>query len=130
MRLTPATTTVTALALSVLAALPASSARAGGPGRDVHDLPADVFAPAPRAAITDLAVYPPEIQLTTARDRQSIVVQAAHADGITRDVTKEATFTLAKPGLVRREGSVFRPAADGATTLTVAYEGRKVTVPL
>ncbi len=105
-------------------------AHADGPGRDVHDLPADVFAPAPRAPLADLAVYPPEIQLTTARDRQSIVVQATYADGITRDVTKEASLAAADPRLVRREGAIFRPAADGATTLTVSYEGRKVTLPV
>ena len=56
-------------------------------------LPADVFAPAGRAkvpaALTDLVVYPSEIQLTTARDRQSIVVQATYADGITRDAFDE-----------------------------------------
>ena len=32
--------------------------------------------------------------------------------------------------MVRREGAVFHPAADGATTLTVAHGGRKVTLPV
>src|SRR6185312_372786 len=36
----------------------------------------------------------------------------------------------ADPKLVRREGAIFHPATDGATTLTVAYEGRKVTLPV
>jgi hypothetical protein len=96
------------------------------------DLPADVFTPAakPPAPLTELAVYPPEIQLTTARDRQSIVVQATYADGITRDVTKDASFAIADPRLVRRDSAVFHPAADGATTLTVAYGGRRLTLPL
>ncbi len=47
--------------------------------------------------------------MTTARDRQSIVVQATFADGITRDVTKEAALTLADPKLVRRAGAIFYP---------------------
>ena len=34
-----------------------------------------------------IAVYPPNAQITTLRDRQSIVVQATYADGITRDET-------------------------------------------
>ncbi len=118
------------LMLIGLTGLTTASAHAGGPRRDAVDLPADVFAPAPRAPLTDLAVYPAEVQLTTARDRQSIVVQATYADGITRDVTKDASFTLADPRLVRRDGALFRPAADGATKLTVAYEGRKVTLPV
>jgi hypothetical protein len=105
------------------------------PSRADHpaaDLPADVFAPTarPRAPLTDLAVYPSEIQLTTARDRQSIVVQATYADGITRDVTRDASLAVADPRLVRREGAVFHPAADGATTLAVAFEGRKLTLPV
>ena len=106
----------------------AASARAADakPG----ELPAQVFAPAHTAALTELAVYPGEIQLTTARDRQSIVVQATFADGITRDVTREASLTLADPNLVRRVGAVFHPAADGTTTLTVGYDGRSVVVPV
>ena len=103
---------------------------AAGDG-DAADLPAQVFAP-DKIGAADRAstVFPAEIQLTTARDRQSIVVQATFADGITRDVTKEATLTLADPKLVRRVGAIFYPAADGATTLAVAYGGKTVTVPV
>jgi hypothetical protein len=101
-------------------------ARETGPA----DLPADVFAPTHTASLTGLAVYPPEIQLATARDRQSIVVQATFADGITRDVTNDAKLTLADPKPARRVGATFYPTADGATTLTVAYEGRTVPVPV
>src|SRR5262245_18519603 len=94
------------------------------------DLPAQVFAPAHTAALTERAVYPVQIQLTTARDRQLIVVQATFADGITRDVTQEASLTLADPRLVRRVGAVFFPAVDGATNLTVTHDGRSVVVPV
>ncbi len=58
------------------------------------------------------------------------MVQATFADGITRDVTSEAAITPADPKLVRRAGAIFYPAADGATTLTVAYGGKSVTVPV
>src|SRR5581483_11533125 len=75
-------------------------------------------------------VFPPEVNLTTARDRQLVVVQATYPDGITRDVTAEATITPANPGLLRREGHTLWPAADGETTLTVAFGGRTVDVPV
>ena len=39
-------------------------------------------------------VYPSEVSLTTARDAQSIVVQAEYANGITRDVTDKVAWKL------------------------------------
>jgi len=85
--------------------------------------------PAP-AALTKLEAFPPDVNLSSARDRQSVVAQATFADGLTRDVTADATFTAANPALVRRDGSTFYPAADGATTLSVAYGGQTVTLPV
>src|ERR1700748_2045704 len=41
-----------------------------------------------------LHVYPQNISLTTARDSQSVIVQAEYADGITRDVTDKARFKV------------------------------------
>jgi len=93
-------------------------------------LPDQVFAPFRTALLTTLEVFPSEIQLTTARDRQSIVVQAIYDDGITRDVTKDATLQLADPKLVRRAGAIFFPAADGATTVTASFGGKSVTLPV
>jgi hypothetical protein len=93
-------------------------------------LPAQVFALARTEPLAGLEVFPAEIQLTTARDRQSLVVQATYADGITLDVTREASMTLADPKLLRRQGTIFYPAADGATTLTVAYGGKSVALPV
>jgi hypothetical protein len=93
-------------------------------------LPDQVFAPSKAAVLTRLEIFPPEIQLTTARDRQSLVVQATYDDGITRDVTREAAFQLADPKLIRRAGAIFYPAADGATSLAVTYGGKSVTLPV
>ncbi|HEY2157410.1 MAG TPA: hypothetical protein VGH33_17410, partial [Isosphaeraceae bacterium] len=97
-------------------------------------LPENVFAkvpaPAPEAPLTKLDVSPPAISLNNARDRQSIVVQATYADGITRDVTTQATLTPANPALLRRDKSVFWPAADGKTTLAVAFGGQKLDIPV
>ena len=82
------------------------------------------------AALAKIEVFPPDVNLTTAADRQSVVVQATFADGLTRDVTAEATMTPANPALVRRDGGTFYPVADGATTLAVGYGGQTVTVPV
>jgi len=77
-----------------------------------------------------IEVFPAEIHLSGARDRQSVVVQATWADGITRDATDSATFTPADPTVLRREGSTFRPAADGVTTLAVGFQGLTAAVPV
>jgi len=75
-------------------------------------------------------VFPSEVDLTTARDRQSLVVQATYADGITRDVTARATFTPADPAPVRRDGATLYPVADGVTSVAVGFGGRSVAVPV
>src|SRR5262245_35055922 len=79
---------------------------------------------------TDIAVSPPDINLETSRDRQSFIVQATFADGITRDVTDEATATFANPTLVKLENNVVYPAADGATEMRVQFGGKSITVPV
>jgi hypothetical protein len=99
-------------------------------GSKPSELPDQVFVPITTAPLAGIEVFPPELRLATARDRQSIVVQASFADGITRDVTREATFSLAEPKLVRRNGAVFFPAVDGSTTLTVGYGGKTVVLPV
>jgi hypothetical protein len=81
-------------------------------------------------ALIDLQVFPDAINLTTDRDRQSIVVQASFANDTTRDVTAEATFSLADPSLVLVEGATYVPAADGATVLLVSFGGREAKIPV
>ena len=66
-------------------------------------------------ALTKIEVSPPDINLNTTRDRQSFIVQATYADGITRDVTAEAKVAFTNPALVRLEKNVTYPLADGAT---------------
>jgi len=80
------------------------------------------------ATLTSIEVFPPEINLTTTRDRQSFIVQALYSDGITRDVTAEAKVEVANAGLVKRDKNVLRPAADGATEMKVEFGGKTVAV--
>src|SRR5882672_5516907 len=81
-------------------------------------------------ALTDLTISPSDVHLSTKHDRQSLVVQAAYADGVTRDVTDKAKFTLADKSLARFDGATLHPLADGTTELTVKVEGRTLKVPV
>lgn len=80
--------------------------------------------------VAELRVFPADINLLTAKDRQLLVVQAVYASGLTQDVTSQATMTLANPALCRREGNTFWGAADGATELKVEFGGKAMTVPV
>src|SRR5215471_20560571 len=77
-----------------------------------------------------VAVYPPDINLETSRDRQSFVVQLTQPDGITRDVTAQAQVTFANPALVRLAKFAVYPVADGTTEMSVAFNGQTVKVPV
>ena len=80
--------------------------------------------------VAELRVFPADINLLTAKDRQLLVVQAVYASGLTQDVTSQATMTLANPALCRTEGNTFWGAADGATELKVEFGGKAMTVPV
>jgi hypothetical protein len=81
-------------------------------------------------ALTKVEVSPPDINLNTTRDRQSFIVQATYADGITRDVTAEAKLSLANPALVRLDKNVVHPLADGQTQMKVEFGGQSLTIPV
>jgi len=85
---------------------------------------------APAAPLTDLTVSPSEIRLSTKADRQSLVVQATYADGVTRDVTDKARFTLGDKSFARIEGATLHPLAEGKTELMVKFDGRVLKVPV
>ena len=82
------------------------------------------------AELVELRVFPKEISLTTNRDFQTLVVQGAYDDGLTRDLTSQAKFEIKDPKIVGNEGHRFVPKADGETELTVTVAGKSVTVPV
>jgi hypothetical protein len=82
------------------------------------------------AAPVAIRVYPPNIHLTTARDRQTVIVQSVFADGITEDVTQQASLTLADEKLARLDANCVYPVADGATELKVEFAGHSAVLPL
>ncbi|HEX4613356.1 MAG TPA: DUF1549 and DUF1553 domain-containing protein, partial [Urbifossiella sp.] len=86
--------------------------------------------PAPAPAGPRVAVYPPDINLETARDRQSFVVQLTQPDGITRDITDQAQVAFANPAFARADKGTVYPVADGTTEMTVTAVGQSLRVPV
>jgi hypothetical protein len=83
-----------------------------------------------QSPLSSLEVFPPDINLETARDRQSFIVQAWFADGLSRDVTAEAKVAFANAALVKQTENALTPVADGTTEMTVTYGGKTVKVPV
>jgi hypothetical protein len=79
---------------------------------------------------TKLEVFPPDVSLTSLRDRQSIVVQATQPSGITRDLSDTAKLSLENPALAKIEGRTLAPLADGETKLRIDVAGRQLTIPV
>jgi hypothetical protein len=81
-------------------------------------------------AVTSLGVFPPEVKLFTSRAKASFVVQATYADGITRDVTDQASARLAGTGVCKLDNNLLTPVADGVTDVVVEFGGRAVALPV
>jgi hypothetical protein len=96
----------------------------------IATLAVSLAASAASAQAPTVAVYPPDVNLETARDRQSFVVQLTQPDGITRDVTAQAKVSFANPALVKLDGHTVHPVADGKTEMLVSAAGRTVKVPV
>jgi len=77
-----------------------------------------------------LTVFPTNIHLSCAQDRQSLTVQTAYVDGTTRDVTGEAAFTVADGAVAEVANATVKPLADGRTVLKVKVQGQAVEVPI
>ncbi|MGH7137635.1 MAG: cell surface protein, partial [Pirellulales bacterium] len=69
------------------------------------------------APVAKVEVFPPDVELSTSRDRQKFIVVATRADGVTLDVTGQSQAKLANPALAKLDGSTLYPIADGQTTL-------------
>src|SRR5688572_15946767 len=82
------------------------------------------------AKIPGINVYPPDVKVNTKLDRQRFIVVAKRDDGVTLDVTKQATAKLADATFAKLEPGLLLPAADGQTTLDVEFQGHKATAPV
>ncbi|MEC9009745.1 MAG: DUF1549 domain-containing protein [Planctomycetota bacterium] len=88
------------------------------------------MATAADSPLSSVSVYPDAVKLSTKRDRQSLIVQATFANGLTRDVTGEAKFSLADDKAATLSGHLLTPKADGKSELTVTFGGKTVKVPI
>ena len=79
-------------------------------------------------AAASFEVFPSDVNLKFQRDRQSVIVRITEPTGIQRDVTAQATFTVADPTKAKIEKGVVLPVADGETTLKVEYQGKSIEV--
>ena len=80
--------------------------------------------------MTDLKVFPPDINLKTRQDHQSLVLQATYDDGLTRDVTSQAKFSFGDKNLIRFTNYTLYPLIDGTTELRIKFSGRTLNVPV
>ena len=76
-----------------------------------------------------IEIYPPQIRLDSARDRQRVLVQATFADGRTEHVAT-AALKPSDPKLFAVEGAVLRPLADGAGKIVVEHAGHTREIPV
>ena len=80
--------------------------------------------------LPDLAVYPPQIKLGSARDFQSFVAVIRRDDGITEDASDRVTWSITDGSKVKRDGFKLLPVADGKTELVAKYNGAEVRIPV
>src|SRR5688572_29035919 len=73
------------------------------------------------AEVTNIVIYPPEAKLNTKLARQGFIVLATRDDGVTLDITKSVSATVANGAFVRLDGTTLYPIADGETTLDIEY---------
>ncbi|MEO7317953.1 MAG: DUF1549 domain-containing protein, partial [Chthoniobacteraceae bacterium] len=89
--------------------------------------------PSARAAIDSanpFEVFPADVNLKFLRDSQSMVVRITEANGVHRDVTAEAKFTIADPVKAKVEKGVIFPLADGETKVKIEWNGKSAEVPV
>ena len=82
-----------------------------------------------RAAPVAIEVHPGSVSLEGALDHQRILVHARFADGTVRDVTDDASLTLAD-GIATLTNATASPARDGEGTISIAWSGLEASIPI
>jgi hypothetical protein len=85
---------------------------------------------ATKPALTELQCFPPALHLTSAKSRQTIVIEATYSDGITRDATSVARISFADRKVAKLDHAVLTPLTDGRTELQISFSGRTIKVPV
>ena len=86
--------------------------------------------PKPTRSATELRVFPKNVNITHARDKQSFIVQAVMSDGVTIDVTDQAVLQLDSGAAVRLEKNRLLPVADGNALMKVTYGELSLDLPI
>lgn len=81
-------------------------------------------------APVSIAVFPPDVNMQSARGKQRIIIQASYADGITRDVTAQAKVTISDPKIAKIVNLEVLPVGDGKCSIAVEFEGKTTQVPV
>src|ERR1035438_3131226 len=76
--------------------------------------------------IVSIQVEPAQVSLTGKWSAQQLLVTATYSDGMSHDVTPQATFksSSTKVAAVSARG-IVTPAADGKTSVSVSVKGTK-----
>ena len=80
--------------------------------------------------LKSIEVFPAKVTLETAADSHTLVAMATYGDDSTRDITGDAVFRLAKPGIAELRGNQLLPSADGETQVHVSFGGHELVVPI
>jgi len=76
-----------------------------------------------------LNVYPANIALGSAMDRQSVVVQRVRPDGITEDLSETCTIRI-EGSHAKFENGFVLPVSDGEATLIVEQDMQRIEIPI
>src|SRR3954469_2664391 len=79
---------------------------------------------------SNFQVFPADVNLKFSRDRQSMVVRFTEPNGVNRDVTLDAKFSVADPTKAKVENGVVLPLGDGETKLLVEWDGHTSEIPV
>ncbi len=93
-------------------------------------LPLAVTCASASFAANSFEVFPSEVNLKFLRDRQSVVCRWTEPNGVHRNVTAQAKFTLSDATKAKIADGTVYPVADGQTTLNVEYNGQSVQIPV
>src|SRR5687768_9127607 len=87
----------------------------------IMGLAVGIGALSPAALGEELAIMPADFELTGAAARQIIVIERKQGSDFVGDVSGEAIITADRPGIVKIDGAVITPMADGEVTLSARH---------
>ena len=81
--------------------------------------------------LVKISVFPEQVQLAGKKARQALLVTALYSNGVERDATSQARFSLKTPGVVEitSQGLVL-PLKPGTVQAVAAFQGKTATVAI